>query len=699
MLFAIVFGLSMDYEVFLISRMHERWAHTREHSRSVAEGLALTGRVVTAAAAIMVCVFLSFMLGENRVIKEFGLSLASAVFLDALVVRCLLLPAVLHLVGERTWRIPAWLDRALPRLNIEGTVLPSDTAPESGAHAGGTGAPAPAQVPIRAPASRPREWRAEPHPSGGGPRCSPFCSAAVSLGRCTSRAPLHTRPLAQSAQNVLATPALTRTSVVLAFVPAGERELASVPGMSVGIMSATQGAYTPAQLLLDITQGARIARSAYSPTDPPAAVAAHARRRTGDDPRAGRPARRARRRRPPAAAPRPARRTDPRRRRLRGHRRRRPPRRDRRRRPHRAQWQPSRSDRPDAARPYRGCSPARTACVVADLPAGPTGLGDLRALSAARAPGELLLVVQRARAPRGHELLWAGAAGLASGAGTRRAETGPATPMSTLTSQTTNQRGLIAAVDLAPTILRHLDPTRPLPADMRGDPIHTDGTLHSAEPARPDGAPARGRPPAPARAGLAAERVGAAAARLRALAARAGMGDARGRARRAVGARRRADPRGPAAERGSRVPDDRARLPRAGRAHRPAAALAARARSPPRSSAILALAVDALAGTQLLVRSLLGPNPILGARFYGIGNELKSGLAVLVLAAVAAALYPAIRGRRAALRDGRRRRPARRRRGLRANRRRGRRRDPRRRRDAPSQRSCCSPAPSRAGAR
>ncbi|HEY2536540.1 MAG TPA: MMPL family transporter [Solirubrobacteraceae bacterium] len=143
MLFAIVFGLSIDYEVFLISRMHERWAHTREHSRSVAEGLALTGRVVTAAAAIMVCVFLSFMLGEDRVIKEFGLSLASAVLLDALVVRCLLLPAVLHLVGERTWWLPAWLDRALPRLNIEGTVLPSDTAPESGARSGGTDAPAP----------------------------------------------------------------------------------------------------------------------------------------------------------------------------------------------------------------------------------------------------------------------------------------------------------------------------------------------------------------------------------------------------------------------------------------------------------------------------------------------------------------------------------------------------------------------------
>jgi RND superfamily putative drug exporter len=137
MLFAIVFGLSMDYEVFLVSRIHERWAHTREHSRAVAEGLALTGRVVTAAAAIMVCVFLSFMLGEDRVIKEFGLSLASAVFLDALVVRCLLLPAVLHLIGPRTWALPGWLDRLLPRLNIEGTVLPAQDDREGAASAPG----------------------------------------------------------------------------------------------------------------------------------------------------------------------------------------------------------------------------------------------------------------------------------------------------------------------------------------------------------------------------------------------------------------------------------------------------------------------------------------------------------------------------------------------------------------------------------
>jgi RND superfamily putative drug exporter len=121
MLFAIVFGLSMDYEVFLVSRIHEQWTRSRDSRRAVGEGLALTGRVITAAAAIMVCVFLSFVLGEDRVIKEFGLSLASAVFLDALIVRCMLLPALLHIVGDRAWRFPGWLDRRLPRLNIEGT--------------------------------------------------------------------------------------------------------------------------------------------------------------------------------------------------------------------------------------------------------------------------------------------------------------------------------------------------------------------------------------------------------------------------------------------------------------------------------------------------------------------------------------------------------------------------------------------------
>src|SRR5690348_7350278 len=116
MLFAIVFGLSMDYEVFLVSRIHERFVRARHSSAAVAEGLALTGRVVTAAAAIMVCVFLSFMLGEERVIQEFGLSLSSAVFLDAVVIRCLLLPAALHLIGDATWAMPRRLGRLLPRI-------------------------------------------------------------------------------------------------------------------------------------------------------------------------------------------------------------------------------------------------------------------------------------------------------------------------------------------------------------------------------------------------------------------------------------------------------------------------------------------------------------------------------------------------------------------------------------------------------
>ena len=99
-MFAVVFGLSMDYEVFLVSRVREEWVRRRDASAAVADGIAFTGRVISAAAAIMVCVFLSFMLGNERTIKEFGFGLAAAVFLDALVVRCVLLPAVLELLGD-----------------------------------------------------------------------------------------------------------------------------------------------------------------------------------------------------------------------------------------------------------------------------------------------------------------------------------------------------------------------------------------------------------------------------------------------------------------------------------------------------------------------------------------------------------------------------------------------------------------------
>jgi RND superfamily putative drug exporter len=121
LMFAVVFGLSMDYEVFLISRIREEWVSRRDATQAVADGIAFTGRVISAAAAIMVCVFLSFMLGDERAIKEFGFGLAAAVFLDAVVVRCVMLPAVLELLGPTTWRLPGWLDRRLPQINIEGT--------------------------------------------------------------------------------------------------------------------------------------------------------------------------------------------------------------------------------------------------------------------------------------------------------------------------------------------------------------------------------------------------------------------------------------------------------------------------------------------------------------------------------------------------------------------------------------------------
>ncbi len=119
MLFAIVFGLSMDYEVFLISRVHEEWTQSHDPSLAMVRGLGSTGRVITAAATIMVCVFLSFVLIDERVVKLFGLSLASAVFLDAFVVRCLLVPATLELLGRASWIFPSWLERRLPHLAIE----------------------------------------------------------------------------------------------------------------------------------------------------------------------------------------------------------------------------------------------------------------------------------------------------------------------------------------------------------------------------------------------------------------------------------------------------------------------------------------------------------------------------------------------------------------------------------------------------
>jgi putative drug exporter of the RND superfamily len=122
-LFAILFGLSMDYEVFLVSRIHEEWTRRRDASQAVVSGVATSGRVITAAAAIMVCVFLSFAAGDDRVLKLFGLSLATGVFIDAFVVRSLLLPAVLQLLGRRTWALPGWLDRRLPHVSVDGELV------------------------------------------------------------------------------------------------------------------------------------------------------------------------------------------------------------------------------------------------------------------------------------------------------------------------------------------------------------------------------------------------------------------------------------------------------------------------------------------------------------------------------------------------------------------------------------------------
>src|SRR5204863_8523890 len=111
--------LSMDYEVFLMSRIHEEWERNKDASAAVARGVQTTGRVITAAATIMVLVFAGFVLGDDRVIKLFGVGLASAVFFDAVIIRCLLVPAIMEILGRRAWWAPAWLDRRLPQLAIE----------------------------------------------------------------------------------------------------------------------------------------------------------------------------------------------------------------------------------------------------------------------------------------------------------------------------------------------------------------------------------------------------------------------------------------------------------------------------------------------------------------------------------------------------------------------------------------------------
>jgi RND superfamily putative drug exporter len=141
MLFAILFGLSMDYKVFLVSRMHEEWVHTNDNRKSVTVGQAETGGIITAAAIIMIAVFLGFLLTPGRQIKIFGSGLAVAVFLDAFILRTMLVPSLMHIFGKANWFLPKWLERILPRLSVE---PPDEQLP-----------PAPAELPEPQPTGSP----------------------------------------------------------------------------------------------------------------------------------------------------------------------------------------------------------------------------------------------------------------------------------------------------------------------------------------------------------------------------------------------------------------------------------------------------------------------------------------------------------------------------------------------------------------
>jgi RND superfamily putative drug exporter len=133
MLFAILFGLSMDYQVFLVSRMHEEYIKSGNNNRvGVRNGLAATGKTITAAALIMILVFGSFILGGERVIKEFGIGLAAGIAIDAILIRMCIVPSVMMMFGKANWWFPKWLDRALPRLSVDADDLALHPGHESG---------------------------------------------------------------------------------------------------------------------------------------------------------------------------------------------------------------------------------------------------------------------------------------------------------------------------------------------------------------------------------------------------------------------------------------------------------------------------------------------------------------------------------------------------------------------------------------
>lgn len=293
---------------------------------------------------------------------------------------------------------------------------------------------------------------------------------------------------------------------------------------------------------------------------------------------------------------------------------------------------------------------------ILNLPAGPLGRTGLLALISRRRPGEMVLVVEPASPPDAHELRWSAVAGL----GSRR---------SALTSQTTRQRGIVTALDVAPTLLGYLG--LPTPASMHGRPIQLDGTIDGAalrslkarlEVVYPRRLPALACLLA-AWALLLAIAATAIALTRRKPATQAAPGSQRRRAVAADARMRRAIRTGALAMLWAPVAAllPAALAPGAGAEYAlivaacfSLAALSDRLISWPRATiapavaGIVAIVLDALLGTQLLIRSLLGPNPAYGSRFYGIGNELKSGLAVLVFAAAAAALHPATRSRKAA---------------------------------------------------
>ena len=150
-MFAILFGLSMDYEVFLLSRIRERYLENGDPSEAVAHGISTSARVITAAAAILVTVFGSFVFGDERVLKEFGLGLAFAIFIDATLVRLVLVPAVMQLMGRASWWMPAWLDRLLPSISVDPVPHddePADPAPSPPAEPEALPSPPPAPAPM-----------------------------------------------------------------------------------------------------------------------------------------------------------------------------------------------------------------------------------------------------------------------------------------------------------------------------------------------------------------------------------------------------------------------------------------------------------------------------------------------------------------------------------------------------------------------